>query len=132
MRRYALLELPAWLLVAVSVAYAIASGGAGFFFQAALIVAAIAWLAGGRIPDFAWGSLLLGWAVGTMVLFNLLVAEFQAVAIALALLPVSVYVAVVLVLLQLAGTARSRFTAVGGVILSTAALLVALGLFQRT
>jgi hypothetical protein len=130
MRRYALLELPAWLLVAVSVAYAIASGGAGFFFQAALIVAAIAWLAGGRLPSFAWGSLLLGWAVGTMVLFNLLIGDFQGLGIGAALLPVTVYLVVVLVLLQMAGTVRSRFNAVGAVLLATAALLVALGFFR--
>lgn len=135
-RRYLLLELPAWLLVGVSVAYAIAAGvGAGtfgVFFQAALIAGAVAWLAGGRVPSFAWGSLLFGWALGGLVLFNLFLFEFLGIGGAIALAPVTLYLLVVLVLLEMTGSWRARAAAAGGTVLAIAAQLLALGLFAHS
>jgi hypothetical protein len=129
LRRYLLLELPAWLLVGVSVAYAIAAGGSGFgaYFQASLLVSAVAWLVGGRIASFVWGSLLFGIALGTMALFNFLIGDFAGVAIGALLLPVTGFLVVVLVLLEQAGTTRSRVAAAGGLVLSAAVQLLALG-----
>jgi hypothetical protein len=133
-RRYVLLELPAWLLVGVSVAYAIVSLGGGFaaFFQASLLVAAVAWLVGGRLANFSWGSLLLGWGLGTMAVFNLLVAGNGGLGVAAMLAPVTGYLAVVLVLLEMTGTTRSRLAAGGGVILAPVLQLIALSVLSRT
>ena len=130
LRRYLLLELPAWLLVGVSVAYAIATGGSGVFFQASLLVAALAWLAGGRVPSFTWGSLLLGWAVGTMTVFNLVIGDFEGFPIGALLLPVTAYLVVVLVLLQMGGTVRSRVTAGAGALVAGASQLVVFVFFH--
>ena len=133
-RRYLLLELPAWLLVGVSVAYAIASGGEGtfaIFFQAALIAGAVAWLAGGRVPSFAWGSLLFGWAFGGLVLFNFLVLGFVGPEVALLVAPVTAYLAVVLVLLEISGKWNARAAAAGGAVAAIALQLGLLGVFAH-
>src|SRR5579859_1239258 len=108
LRRYLLLELPAWLLVGVSVAYAIAAGagGVGGFFQASLLVSAVAWLAGGRMASFAWGSVPFG----------------------ALLLPVTAYLAVVLVLLEVEASTRTRLLAAAGLVGSVVLQLLALSL----
>lgn len=126
LRRYLLLELPAWLLVGVSVAYAIASGGGGTgaFLQASLLVGGLAWLAGGRMASFRWASLLFGLAVGAMASFNLLLGVAAGTVIAALLLPVTAYLSVVLVMLERAGSTRDRLTAASGALLGAAVELL--------
>jgi len=134
LRRYVLLELPAWLLVGVSVAYAIVAGGVGFagFFEATLLLSAVAWLAGGRMADFTWGGLLIGWAVGTMALLNSLVWAISGIAVGGLLLPVTAFLVVVLVLLEMSATTRQRLVAGGGAALSVAVQLIALAVLAHT
>src|SRR5579859_1492768 len=133
LRRYLLLELPAWLLVGVSVAYAIAAGagGVGGFFQASLLVSAVAWLAGGRMASFAWGSVLFGAGLGTVALFNYLVAGFAGLPFGALLLPVTAYLAVVLVLLEVEASTRTRLLAAAGLVGSVVLQLLALSLLIR-
>jgi hypothetical protein len=129
LRRFVLLELPGWLILAVSVAYTTSAGGGSVtvFFQLALLSAALAWLFGGRIGSLTAGSLLFGWAAGTMAWFNLLAMA----SIGLFLLPVSAFVLVVLVLLLSARNLRCWAAAAGGIALAIATQLVFLGFFAR-
>jgi hypothetical protein len=126
LRRFLLLELPGWLILAVSVSYSVsASGGRRtVFFQVLLITAALAWLAGGRSSNVVLGSLLFGWAAGTMAWFNLLAIA----SIGLFLLPVTGYVGVVLVLLEAATPTPSRLAAGAGIGLAIVVQLAGLGL----
>jgi hypothetical protein len=129
LRRFLLLELPGWLVLAVSVAYT-TSAGAGsetIFFQLSLLSAALAWLFGGRVASLTVGSLLFGWTAGTMVFFNLLAMA----SIGIFLLPVTAFVLVVLVLLLSARNLRCWAAAVGGVALAIASQLVFVGFFAR-
>lgn len=135
LRRYVLLEMPAWILVGVSIGYAIlVSGGGGLapVFQLLLLVGAVAWLVAGRTTNPGWASLLFGWALGTMLLFNLFALDFGGVPFGLALLPVTVYLGVMVVLLQMTSTARQRLTAAGGALLALALQVVALVVLVRT
>jgi hypothetical protein len=134
LRRYLLLELPAWLLVGVSVAYAIAAGGGRFvaYFQLSLLVSAVAWLVGGRMTSLTLGSLLFGAALGTMALFNVLIGDFAGIPLGALLLPVTVYLVVVLVLLESGSGWRNQVAVAAGVFLSVAAQLLALGIVQHT
>ncbi|HVD00188.1 MAG TPA: hypothetical protein VNG93_03440 [Candidatus Dormibacteraeota bacterium] len=133
LRRYLLLELPAWLLVGVSVAYAIAAGGGGFgaYFEFALLVSAVAWLLAGRMASGTWRSLLFGVALGTMALFNLLAGDFVGIPLGALLLPVTIYLGVVLVFLELDARLPGRAAAVIGVLLSAAVQLLALSFLLR-
>src|SRR6202011_4472564 len=74
LRRFLLLELPGWAILAVSVAYTSSAGGGPVtvFFQLVLLSGALTWLFGGRVQSLQLGSLLFGWAAGTMACFNLL------------------------------------------------------------
>jgi hypothetical protein len=130
LRRFVLLELPGWLILAVGVAYAIsAEGGAVVvFFQAVLVSAALAWLAGGRAGAMQLSSLLFGWAAGTMAMFNLL--SFGSIGIFL--LPVTAYVLVVLVLLQSSRRPRAAVAAVAGIAIAALLQLLFLGLGRAT
>lgn len=129
LRRYLLLELPGWAILAVSVAYATsASGGtAVIFFQVVLLSAALAWLFGGRLQSLQLGSFLFGWAAGTMAWFNLLAMA----SIGIFLLPITLFVGVVLVLLLSARNLRCSAAAVGGILLAIAVQVVFLGSFVR-
>ena len=129
LRRFVLLELPGWAILAVSVAYTMSAGGGSVtvFFQLVLLSAAIAWLFGGRRQSLAAGSVLFGWAAGTMAWFNLLAMA----SIGLFLLPVSAFVLVVLVLLLSARNLRCWAAAAGGVVLAIAAQTLFLGLFAH-
>ncbi len=130
LRRFILLELPGWLILAVGVAYSMsAGGGAGVvFFQALLVSAALAWLAGGRAGAMQLSSLLFGWAAGTMAMFNLL--SFASIGVFL--LPVTAYVLVVLVLLQSSRRPRAAVAAVGGIVVAALVQLLFLGLSRAT
>ena len=130
LRRFVLLELPGWLILAVGVAYSMsAGGGAGVvFFQALLISAALAWLAGGRAGALPLSSLLFGWAAGTMATFNLL----SLASIGVFLLPVTLYVLIVLVLLQSSRRPRPAAAAVGGIAVAALVQLLFLGLSRAT
>ena len=130
LRRFVLLELPGWLILAVGVAYSMsAGGGAGVvFFQTLLISAALAWLAGGRAGALPLSSLLFGWAAGTMATFNLL----SLASIGVFLLPVTFYVLIVLVLLQSSRRPRAAVTAVGGIAVAALVQLLFLGLSRAT
>lgn len=134
LRRYLLLELPAWLLVGVSVAYAIASGGGGTgaVLQASLLVAGLAWLVGGRLASFRWASLLFGLALGTMASFNLLLGAAAGTAIAALVLPVTGYLAVVLVMLEMAGSPGDRIAAASGALLAAVVELLVVSAFRHT
>lgn len=127
LRRFLLLELPGWAILAVSVAYTMsASGGsATVFFQLVLLSAALAWLFGGRLRTLTAGSLLFGWAAGAMAWFNLLAMA----SIGILLLPVTAFVLVVLVLLLSTRNLRAWAAAAGGVVLAIAAQTLFLGLF---
>ena len=129
LRRFVLLELPGWLVLAVSVAYTTSAGGGmvTVFFQLALISAALAWLFGGRIGSLTAGSLLFGWSAGTMAFFNLLAMA----SIGIFLLPVTAFLLVVLVLLLSARNLRCWAAAAGGLALAVATQLVVLGFFAR-
>jgi len=128
LRRFLLLELPGWAILAVSVAYTMSAGGGSVvFFQLVLLSAALAWLFGGRLQSLAAGSLLLGWAAGGMAWFNLLAMA----SIGIFLLPVTAYVLVVLVLLLTARNLRCWLAAGGGVVLAIAAQALFLGFFAR-
>ena len=129
LRRFLLLELPGWAILAVSVAYTTSagSGSVTVFFQVTLLSAALAWLFGGRIQSLQAGSFLFGWAAGTMAWFNLLAMA----SIGIFLLPVTAFVLVVLVLLLSARNLRSWAAAAGGIVLAIATQLVFLGFFVR-
>src|SRR5205807_274301 len=88
-RRFVLLELPGWLVLAVGIAYSTSAGGGlvTVFFQLALISAALAWLFGGRLQSLAAASFLFGWSAGTMAWFNLLAMA----SIGIFLLPVTAF-----------------------------------------
>ncbi|HEY8760250.1 MAG TPA: hypothetical protein VIP52_04990 [Candidatus Dormibacteraeota bacterium] len=127
LRRFLLLELPGWLILAVSVAYTTSAGNGRItiFFQLVLLSAALAWLFGGRVGNLTLGSLLCGWAAGTMANFNLLAIA----SIGIFLLPVTAFVLIVLVLLMSGRNLRSRAAAVGGMALASAVQFIFLGLF---
>jgi hypothetical protein len=129
LRRFLLLELPGWAILAVSVAYATSagSGSVTVFFQLTLLSAALAWLFGGRVQSLATGSLLFGWAAGTMAWFNLLAMA----SIGIFLLPVTASVLVVLLLLLSARNLRCWAAAAGGIALAIATQVVFLGFFAR-
>jgi hypothetical protein len=129
LRRFLLLELPGWAILAVSVAYTTSAGGGSVtvFFQLVLLSAALAWLFGGRLQSLVAGSLLIGWAAGAMAWFNLLAMA----SIGIFLLPVTAYVLVVLVLLLTARNLRCWLAAGGGVVLAIAAQTLFLGFFAR-
>ena len=128
LRRFALLELPGWAILAVSVAYTTyASGSTVTFFQVVLLSSALAWLFGGRIQSLPMGSLLFGWAAGSLAWFNFLVTA----SIGIFLLPVTLFVVAVLVLLLSARNLRCRTAALGGVLLAIATQVVFLGSFLR-
>ena len=129
LRRFLLLELPGWAIVAVSVAYSTSapSGSVTIFFQLVLISGALAWLFGGRLESLQLGSFLFGWAAGTMACFNLLALA----SIGIFLLPVTIYVVTVLVLLLSARNLRSGAAAAGGIVLAVAAQIAFLGFFAR-
>src|ERR1700738_4229509 len=124
-RRFLLLELPGWAILAVSVAYTTSagSGSVTIFFQLTLLSAALAWLFGGRVRSLTLGSLLFGWAAGTMAWVNLLAMA----SIGVFRLPVSAYVLVVLVLLLSARILRCWAAAAGGIALAIATQVVFLG-----
>ena len=128
-RRFLLLELPGWSIVAVSVAYSSSAGGGQvtIFFQLVLISGALAWLFGGRLQSLQLGSFLFGWAAGTMATFNLLALA----SIGIFLIPVTVYVVVVLVLLLSARNLRCAVTAAGGIVLAMATQIVFIGFFAH-
>jgi len=130
LRRFLLLELPGWLVLAVSVAYTTsASGGSTtVFFQLSLLSAALAWLFGGRVGSLTAGSFLFGWAAGTLAFFNLLAMA----SIGIFLLPVTAFLLVVLVLLLSARNLRCWAAAAGGIALPVATQLVFLGFFARS
>ena len=121
--------MPGWLIVAVSVALTVASSAAAVivFLQAILILAALAWLLGGRARNLALGSLLFGWAAGNLAWFNLLFLT----SIGIFLLPVTLYVVVGLVLLLSARNARCAVAAGGGILLAVATQTVFLGFIAR-
>jgi hypothetical protein len=127
LRRFLLLELPGWAILAVSVAYTMSASGGSVvvFFQLALLSAALAWLFGGRLQSLTAGSLLFGWAAGTMAWFNLLAMA----SIGFLLLPISAFVLVVLLLLLSARNLRCWAAAGGGSALAIATQTVFLGLF---
>lgn len=129
LRRFLLLELPGWAILAVSVAYtsSAGSGSVTVFFQLTLLSGALAWLFGGRIQSLSAGSLLFGWAAGTIAWFNLLAMA----SIGVFLLPVTAYVLVVLVLLLSARNLRCWAAAAGGIALAIAIQVVFLGFFAR-
>jgi hypothetical protein len=129
LRRFVLLELPGWAILAVSVAYTMSAGGGmvTVFFQVVLLSAALAWLFGGRLGSLTAGSLLFGWAAGTMAFFNLLAMA----SIGIFLLPITAFVLVVLVLLLSARNLRCWAAAAGGIALAVATQLVFLGFFVR-
>jgi hypothetical protein len=128
-RRFVLLELPGWLVLAVSIAYTTSAGGGmvTVFFQLSLLSAALAWLFGGRVGSLTVGSFLFGWATGTMAFFNVLAMA----SIGIFLLPVSAFLLVVLVLLLSARNLRCWAAALGGIALAVATQLVFLGFFAR-
>jgi hypothetical protein len=128
-RRFVLLELPGWLVLAVSVAYTTSagSGSVTVFFQLTLLSAALAWLFGGRIGSLTAGSLLFGWAAGAMAFFNVLTMA----SIGIFLLPITAFILVVLVLLLSARNLRCWTAAAGGIVLAVATQLVFLGFFAR-
>jgi hypothetical protein len=130
LRRFLLLELPGWAILAVSVAYttSASSGSTTVFFQLALLSAALAWLFGGRVGSLTAGSLLFGWAVGTMAFFNFLAMA----SIGIFLLPITGFILVVMVLLLSARNLRCWAAAAGGIALAIAAQLVFLGFFARS
>lgn len=127
LRRFVLLELPGWAILAVSVSYSIAASGGSVvvFFQAALISAALAWLGGGRTANLQVSSVLFGWSAGSMAWFNLL----QMGSIGVYLLPVTAYVLVVLVLLLSARSLRCTAAAAGGLLVAVLVQVIFLGLF---
>jgi hypothetical protein len=129
LRRFLLLELPGWLVLAVSVAYTTSASGGSVtvFFQLSLLAAALAWLFGGRIGSLTAGSLLFGWAAGTMGFFNVLAMA----SIGIFLLPVTAFLVVVLVLLLSARNLRCWAAAAGGIALAVATQLIFLGFFAR-
>jgi hypothetical protein len=129
LRRFLLLELPGWAILAVSVAYTTSagSGSVTVFFQLTLLSAALAWLFGGRVQSLPAGSLLFGWAAGTMAWFNLLAMA----SIGIFLLPVTAFVLVVLLLLLSARNLRCWAAAAGGIALAIATQVVFLGFFAR-
>lgn len=117
-RRFLHLELPGWLILAVSVAYSASAGGGQVttFFQVVTISAALAWLAGGRQSNPALAGLLLGWGAGTMVFFNFLALA----SIGLFLLPVTLYTVASLALALLARPARATVAAIAAAALAAA------------
>lgn len=129
LRRFLLLELPGWAILAVSVAYTTSASNSTVvvFFQAVLISAALAWLFGGRLQSLQLGSLLFGWAAGTMAWFNLLAMA----SIGIFLLPITLFVGVVLVLLLSARNLRCAAAAVGGILLAITTQVLFLGSFIR-
>jgi len=128
LRRFLLLELPGWLILAISVSYsASASGKRVVFFQVLLLSAALAWFAGGRLHNLIVGSLLFGWSLGIVAWFNLLAMA----SIGIYLLPLTGFLLVVLGLLQLTGSWRSRLAALAGIALGAMVEAVALGLVLR-
>ena len=129
LRRFLLLELPGWLVLAVSVAYSTSASGGSVtvFFQLSLLSAALAWLFGGRIGSLTAGSLLFGWAAGTTAFFNVLAMA----SIGVFLLPVTAVLVVVLVLLLSARNLRCWAAAAGGIALAVATQLIFLGFFAR-
>jgi hypothetical protein len=129
LRRFLLLELPGWAILAVSVAYTTSagSGSVTVFFQLTLLSAALAWLFGGRIGSPTAGSLLFGWAAGTMAFFNVLAMA----SIGIFLLPVTAFILVVLVLLLTARNLRCWAAAAAGIALAVVVQLVFLGYFAR-
>ena len=124
-RRFVLLELPGWLILAVGVAYsASTSGGIRVVaFQRLLLSAAAAWLAGGRLTALNPSSLLFGWAAGTLAMFNLLAAATIGVFI----LPVTGYAVVVLILLLAPRGRRPAATAAAGAAVAVLSQLLVLG-----
>ena len=124
-RRFVLLELPGWLILAVGVAYsASTSGGIRVVaFQLLLLSAAAAWLAGGRLTSLNPSSLLFGWAAGTLAMFNLLASA----SIGIFILPVTAFVAVILVLLLASRGMRPVATAVAGAAVAVLSQLLVLG-----
>jgi hypothetical protein len=90
-----------------------------------LLSAALAWFVGGRLASLTAGSLLFGWAAGTLGYFTLL----SIASIGLYLLPVAAFVVVVLVLLLGARNLQCWAAAGGGVVLAIANQTVFLGLF---
>ena len=129
LRRFLLLELPGWLILAVSVAYTMSAGGGmvTVFFQVVLLSGALAWLFGGRVAGLTMGSLLFGWAAGALAFFNLLALA----SIGIFLLPVTAFVLVVLALLLSARNLRCWAAAAGGMALAVAVQLIFLGFFAR-
>ena len=129
LRRFVLLELPGWAILAVSVAYTTYASGSPLvvFFQVVLLSAALAWLFGGRLASLQMGSLLFGWAAGTMAWFNLLTLA----SIGIYLLPITLFVVAVLVLLQSARNLRCSAAAAGGILLAITTQVVFLGSFVR-
>jgi hypothetical protein len=127
LRRFLLLELPGWAILAVSVGYTLlASGGwVVVFFQVLLLSAAAAWFVGGRLASLTAASLLFGWAAGTLGYFTLL----SLASLGLYLLPISAFVVVVLVLLLGARNRRSWAAAGGGIASAIAIQTVLVGLF---
>jgi hypothetical protein len=128
-RRFLLLELPGWAILAVSVAYSSsASGGSAvIFFQVTLLSGALAWLAGGRLRSLQLGSFLFGWSAGTVAWFNLLAMA----SIGIFLLPVTIFVAIVLVLLLSARNLRCAAAAAAGILLAIGVQTVFLGFFAH-
>ena len=129
LRRFVLLELPGWAILAVSVAYTTYASGSSVvvFFQVVLLSGAVAWLFGGRLRNLQLGSLLFGWAAGTLAWFNLLAMA----SIGIFLLPITLYVVVVLAILLTARNLRCSAAAAGGILLAIATQVVFLGSFVR-
>ena len=129
-RRFLLLELPGWAILAVGVAYsASTSGGMRVVaFQLLLLSAAAGWLAGGRMASIRLSSLLFGWAAGTLAMFNLLVSA----SIGLFIVPVTAFVVVILILLLASTGVRPAATAVAGAAVAAVAQLIVLGLLRGT
>lgn len=129
LRRFVLLELPGWLVLAVSVAYttSAAGGSVTVFFQLILLSGALAWFFGGRVKSLTLGSLLFGWAAGAIGWFNLLAMA----SIGVFLLPISAFVLVVLLLLLSARNLRCWAAAGGGIALAVATQIFFLGFFAR-
>jgi hypothetical protein len=117
------------MILAVSVAYTSSAGGGQVtvFFQVVLLSGALAWLFGGRVGSLQLGSLLFGWAAGTMACFNLLALA----SIGIFLLPVTVFVVAVLVLLLSGRNLRCAAAAAGGALIAIATQLVFLGFFAH-
>lgn len=129
-RRFLLLELPAWSILAVGVAYTSSAGGSRLVvvLQLLLLSASLTWLAGGRLNSINLGGLFFGWAAGTLAMFNLLALA----SIGVFILPVTAFVLVVLVLLLAPGGPRPAAAAGGGAALAVLTQAIALGLLSRS